>query len=65
MIICKNLHKSYKNGHRRKEVLRGIDLELGRGERIGLLGRNGAGKTTLIKLLGGVEYPTKAGSYAT
>lgn len=59
MIICENLHKSYKNGSRRKEVLRGIDLEIKRGEHIGLLGRNGAGKTTLIKLIGGVEHPTK------
>ncbi|NMN03190.1 MULTISPECIES: ABC transporter ATP-binding protein [unclassified Novosphingobium] len=59
MIICKNLHKSYKSGHRRKDVLVGVDLEIGKGERIGLLGRNGAGKTTLIKLIGGVEHPTK------
>lgn len=45
-------------GHGRKHVLRGLDLEIGAGERVGLLGRNGAGKTTLIKLIGGVEMPT-------
>lgn len=59
MIICENIHKSYKTGHFRKEVLRGINLEIHPGERIGLLGRNGAGKTTLIKLIGGVEHPTQ------
>ena len=45
-------------GHGRKHVLKGLDLQISRGERIGLLGRNGAGKTTLIKLIGGVEMPT-------
>ena len=59
MIVCKDLHKSYKNGRHSKEVLRGVNLEIRPGEHIGLLGRNGAGKTTLIKLLGGVEYPTR------
>jgi capsular polysaccharide transport system ATP-binding protein len=45
-------------GSGRKQVLKGIDLQIAPGEKIGLLGRNGAGKTTLIKLLGGVEMPT-------
>jgi len=45
-------------GHGRKRVLSGFNMELSRGERIGVLGRNGAGKTTLIKLIGGVEMPT-------
>jgi capsular polysaccharide transport system ATP-binding protein len=58
MIQCEQLRKSYPMGSGRKEVLRGIDLQIGQGEHIGFLGRNGAGKTTLIKLLGGVEMPT-------
>lgn len=58
MIICENLHKSYPMGHGRKKVLKGLNFSIGRGERVGLLGRNGAGKTTLIKLIGGVEMPT-------
>jgi capsular polysaccharide transport system ATP-binding protein len=45
-------------GRGRKHVLRGIDVNIKPGERIGFLGRNGAGKTTLIKLIGGVEMPT-------
>jgi capsular polysaccharide transport system ATP-binding protein len=45
-------------GHGRKQVLKGLDLQIKRGERVGVLGRNGAGKTTLIKLIGGVEMPT-------
>lgn len=58
MIYCEGVTKSYPMGSGRKEVLRGIDLQIRPGEKIGLLGRNGAGKTTLIKLLGGVEMPT-------
>lgn len=58
MIECEHITKSYPMGHARKHVLTGLDLQIRRGEHIGLLGRNGAGKTTLIKLLGGVEMPT-------
>lgn len=59
MIVCENIHKSYRLGHGRKQVLNGINLQVGRGERIGFLGRNGAGKSTLIKIIGGVEWPTR------
>lgn len=58
MIHCHNLTKTYPLGHGRKTVFRGLNLDIGRGEKLGVLGRNGAGKTTLIKLLGGVEMPT-------
>lgn len=54
MITCVNLFKNYN----RKRVLKGINLEIAPGDRIGLLGRNGAGKSTMIKLIGGVELPT-------
>jgi capsular polysaccharide transport system ATP-binding protein len=57
MIICDKVCKSYGTGHGRKVVLRGVDLNVSPGERLGLLGRNGAGKTTLIKQIGGVELP--------
>ncbi len=40
-----------------KPVLRGVDLVVNEGDRIGLLGRNGSGKTTLLKILAGVERP--------
>ncbi|MBU6166013.1 MAG: ABC transporter ATP-binding protein [Alphaproteobacteria bacterium] len=57
MIICENIRKSYRAGHGRREVLKGINLTVAKGERVALLGRNGAGKSTLIKQIGGVELP--------
>lgn len=58
MIICRDITKTYSHGSQHKQVLKGINLCVERGDRIGLLGRNGAGKSTLIKLIGGVELPT-------
>ncbi len=58
MIACSNLVKEYTHGAARKRVLSDVNLSIGPGEKLALLGRNGAGKSTLIKLLGGVEMPT-------
>jgi ABC-2 type transport system ATP-binding protein len=41
------------------EALRGVDLEVGRGEFVALLGPNGAGKTTFLKLLSGIITPSR------
>jgi ABC-2 type transport system ATP-binding protein len=41
------------------EALRGIDLEVGRGEIVGFIGPNGAGKTTTLKILSGILHPTE------
>ncbi len=41
----------------RKEVLRGIDLEIRSGETLGIIGRNGAGKSSLLKIIAGVMPP--------
>ncbi len=60
MIKIENLHKTFFVGFRRKrvEALRGLSLEVDKGEIFGFLGPNGAGKTTIIKILAGLIRPT-------
>lgn len=65
MIVCENLSKSYRVGQGHKHVLRDVNLQISRSDKIAFLGRNGAGKSTLIKLLGGVEMPTSGTIHRT
>jgi len=57
MLKAKNLHKSY----RKKEVVRGVNIEVEPGQVVGLLGPNGAGKTTCFYMIVGL-VPTDKGS---
>lgn len=54
LLECRGLVKKYSSA---KVVLKGLDLSLGRGRIVGLLGPNGSGKTTLIKLINGLLTP--------
>jgi putative ABC transport system ATP-binding protein/lipoprotein-releasing system ATP-binding protein len=56
-LIARDLRRSFKIGPRRIEVLRGISLEVARGEAVFLVGASGAGKTTLLYTLAGLERP--------
>ena len=55
LVTCTGLTKRYGG----KTALSGLNLELGRGRIVGLLGPNGSGKTTLIKILCGLIQPTE------
>lgn len=59
MIEITNLTKSFVSGQRRVDVLRGIDLAVGRGERVAIVGASGAGKTTLMHILGALDHPSE------
>ncbi|GGI78777.1 sugar ABC transporter ATP-binding protein [Polymorphobacter multimanifer] len=57
MIALSNVHKAYATASGPSVVLDGVDMVLGRGESIGILGRNGAGKSTMIRIISGAEQP--------
>jgi ATP-binding cassette subfamily B multidrug efflux pump len=56
-VRFENLHFDYGRSPRRGGVLRGLDLDVAPGERVGLVGRSGAGKSTLVHLLLGFYRP--------
>jgi predicted ABC-type transport system involved in lysophospholipase L1 biosynthesis ATPase subunit len=56
-LVAKDVYRSFKIGSRKIEVLRGISLEIQRGEALFLCGASGAGKTTLLYTLAGLERP--------
>ncbi|MGB5980651.1 MAG: ABC transporter ATP-binding protein [Nonlabens sp.] len=55
MIVAKNIHKSFGD----LKVLKGVDLEIKKGEVVSIVGSSGAGKTTLLHILGTLEQADK------
>ena len=58
IIAVRGLALSFDQAGRRTEVLRGLDLEVGRGEFVALVGPSGVGKSTLLRVLMGLASPT-------
>jgi putative ABC transport system ATP-binding protein len=62
LISVGNLHKYYEMGDSRVHALRGVSLEIQRGEFVAVMGASGSGKSTFMNILGCLDQPTE-GSY--
>lgn len=63
MIKTSQLNKSVKTAEADLEILRGIDLEIKRGETAAIVGTSGSGKSTLLGLLAGLDSPSGGDIY--
>lgn len=59
MIQLRHVYKYYPTRDGMVQILEDVNLEMHKGERVGILGRNGAGKSTLVRLISGAERPSR------
>ena len=58
LVNITNVHKFFKRGSERVDVLNGVNLQVPEGDFLALMGPSGSGKTTLLNLMGGLDTPT-------
>ena len=58
LVQVRNVQKNFTRGSERIEVLKGVNLEIPKGDFLALMGPSGSGKTTLLNLMGGLDAPT-------
>jgi len=63
ILQARNLDKSYFSNQKKTDVLKGVELEVRRGEAIAIVGPSGVGKSTLLHILGTIDRPTAGHVY--
>ncbi|MFC5681245.1 ABC transporter ATP-binding protein [Streptococcus downii] len=63
LISLKNICRSYQNGEQELQVLKNINLEIGEGEFVAIMGPSGSGKSTLMNTIGMLDTPTSGEYY--
>jgi putative ABC transport system ATP-binding protein len=59
LVTVRNVHKEFRRGGERIDVLQGLSLDIPRGDFLALMGPSGSGKSTLLNLLGGLDRPSR------
>jgi len=59
LVRATNVHKTFRRGTERIEVLEGVNVQVAKGDFLALMGPSGSGKTTLLNLIGGLDSPTE------
>ena len=58
LVTVRDVHKYFTRGSERIDVLKGVNLDIPKGDFLALMGPSGSGKTTLLNLMGGLDRPT-------
>src|SRR3954454_13273905 len=58
VLVASDLHREYHMGEDLVHAVRGVSLEIARGDYVAIVGPSGCGKSTLLNLLGGIDRPS-------